>query len=87
MPLPSLTEYCKAYTNIMTNTTASTSAITFSFAVLNRTVWTAKKQALSGNAGGNRQEEELDTGNCILCGMPEDTAHILVIEHGREQAQ
>jgi hypothetical protein len=78
LPLPSLTDYCKAYTNIMTNSTASTSAITFSFAVLNRTVWTAKKQALSGNAGGNRQEEELDTGNCILCGMPEDTAHILV---------
>jgi hypothetical protein len=62
----------------MTNSTASTSAITFSFAVLNRTVWTAKKQSLSGNAGGNRQEEDLDTGNCILCGMPEETAHILV---------
>jgi hypothetical protein len=78
LPLPPLTEYCQAYTNIMTNSTASTAAITFSFAVLNRTVWTAKKQALSGNAGGNRQEEELDTGNCTLCGMPEDTAHILV---------
>jgi hypothetical protein len=62
----------------MSNSTASTAAITFSFAVLNRTVWTAKKQALSGNAGGNRQEEEPDTGNCTLCGMPEDTAHILV---------
>jgi hypothetical protein len=62
----------------MTNSTASTSAITFSFAVLNRTVWTAKKQSLSGNAGGNRQEEDLDTGNCILCGRTEDTAHILV---------
>ncbi len=78
LPLPSLTDFCKAYTNIMTNSTASTSAITFSFAVLNRTVWTAKKQALLGHAGGNRQEEDLDTGNCILCGMSEDTAHILV---------
>jgi hypothetical protein len=62
----------------MTNSTASTTAITFSFAVLNRTVWTAKKQALSGNAGGNRQEEELDSGHCTLCGEMEDTAHILV---------
>jgi hypothetical protein len=78
LPLPSLTDYCNAYTKIMTNSTASTSAITFSFAVLNRTVWTAKKQSLSGNAGGNRQEEDLDTGNCILCGRTEDTAHILV---------
>jgi hypothetical protein len=78
LPLTSLTEYCQAYTNIMTNSNASTAAITFSFAVLNRTVWTAKKQALSGNAGGNRQEEEIDTGQCTLCGMIEDTAHILV---------
>ncbi len=57
--MPPLTDYCQAYSNIMTNSTASTTAITFSFAVLNRRVWTAKKQALSGNAGGNRQEEEL----------------------------
>jgi hypothetical protein len=78
LPLPPLTDYCQAYSNIMTNSTASTTAITFSFAVLNRTVWTAKKQALSGNAGGNRQEEELDSGHCTLCGEMEDTAHILV---------
>ncbi len=78
MPLTSLTEYCQAYTNIMTSSNASTAAITFSFAVLNRTIWTAKKQALSGNAGGNRQEEDIDTGQCTLCGMIEDTAHIQV---------
>jgi hypothetical protein len=78
LPLPPLTEYCQAYTNIMTNNIATTTAITFSFAVLNRTVWTAKKQALSGNAGGNRQDEVLDSGQCTLCGQTEDTAHILV---------
>jgi hypothetical protein len=78
LPLPPLTEYCRAYTNIMTNNIATTTAITFSFAVLNRTVWTAKKQALPGNAGGNRQEEVLDSGQCTLCGQTEDTAHILV---------
>ena len=62
----------------MTNSYASTIAIAFCFAVLNRTVWTAKKQALSGNAGGGQQEEIPDTGNCTICGRVEDTAHILV---------
>ena len=38
---------------------------------------TAKKQAQSGNAGGRRQEEGIDTGTCTLCGRVEDTAHIL----------
>ena len=78
MPLPTLTEYCRSYTKIMTNSYASTAAIAFCFAVLNRTVWTAKKQALSGNAGGGQQEEIPDTGNCTICGRVEDTAHILV---------
>ncbi len=66
LPLPSLTDYCQAYTNIMTNSTASTAAITFSFAVLNRTVWTAKKtgtlrQCRWQQAGGGAGHRKLHT--------------------------
>jgi hypothetical protein len=77
LPVPSLDAYCKAYTQVLTSSNATTAAITFSFAALNRTVWTAKKQAQSGNAGGRRQEEGIDTGTCTLCARVEDTAHIL----------
>jgi hypothetical protein len=52
MPLPSVNEYCKAYDRLMTCTFTSTMATAFNFAALNRTVWTAQKQSLSGNAGG-----------------------------------
>jgi hypothetical protein len=77
MPLPSVDEYCKAYDRLMTCTFTSTTATAFNFAALNRTVWTAQKQSLSGNAGGGRQAEPIDTGECDLCGAPENTAHIL----------
>jgi hypothetical protein len=61
----------------MTCTYISTAATAFNFALLNRTIWTGKKQALSGNAGGGRQNEPLDSGRCKLCDSIEDTAHIL----------
>jgi hypothetical protein len=77
MPLPSVDEYCKAYDRLMTCTFTSTTATAFNFAALNRTVWTAQKQSLSGNAGGGRQAEPVDMGECDLCGAPENTAHIL----------
>jgi hypothetical protein len=77
LPLPSLDSYCKAYEALMTCTFITTAATAFNFAALNRTVWTAKKQALSGNAGGGRQNEPLDSGRCKLCDSMEDTAHIL----------
>jgi hypothetical protein len=77
MPLPSVDEYCKAYDRLMTCTFTSTIATAFNFAALNRTVWTAQKQSLSGNAGGGRQAEPIDMGECDLCGAPENTAHIL----------
>ncbi len=71
MPVPSLTDYRQAYTNMMTCSTASTADITFSFAVFNRTVWTldSKEAGSLGQCGGG---DELDTGNGMLCGMPED---------------
>ncbi len=77
LPLPPLDAYCKAYETLMNSTFTSTAATAFNFAALNRTVWTAKKQAQSGNAGGGRQAEPLDSGRCLLCNVPEDTAHIL----------
>ncbi len=52
MPLPPLDAYCKAYDTLMNCTLTSTAATAFNFAALNGTVWTAKKQAQSGNAGG-----------------------------------
>jgi hypothetical protein len=52
MPLPSVDEYCKAYDRLMTCSLTSTTPTAFNFAALNRTVWTAQKQSLSGNAGG-----------------------------------
>jgi hypothetical protein len=61
----------------MTCTYTSTAVTAFNFAALNRTVWKAKKQALSGNAGGRRQNEPIDSGRCKLCDGIEDTAHIL----------
>jgi hypothetical protein len=61
----------------MTCPNTTTAAIAFNFAALNRTVWTARKQTLSGNAGGGRQNEPVDPGTCDLCGAVEDTAHIL----------
>jgi hypothetical protein len=77
LPLPNVDTYCKAYEKLMTCPYTTTAAIAFNFAALNRTVWTAKKQSLSGNAGGGRQDEPIDTGTCDLCGNTEDTAHIL----------
>jgi hypothetical protein len=77
LPLPSLDVYCKAYDTLMTRTFISTAATAFNIASLNRTIWTAKKQALLGNAGGGRQNEPLDSGRCKLCDSIEDTAHIL----------
>jgi hypothetical protein len=76
-PLPALNRYCQAYEKLMTCSHTTTVATAFNFAVLNRTVWTGKKQALSGNAGGGRQDEPLTTGTCDLCDTLEDTAHIL----------
>jgi hypothetical protein len=61
----------------MTCPNTTTAATAFNFAALNRTVWTARKQSLSGNAGGGRQNEPADPGTCDLCGAIEDTAHIL----------
>jgi hypothetical protein len=71
--------YKQAYNTVIKATYATTRAIAFSFAVLNRTVWTARKQFLSGDAGGlgNGEDRDPDDGNCILCGEQEDTAHIL----------
>jgi hypothetical protein len=79
MPLPSVDEYCKAYDRLMTCTYTSTTATTFNFAALIRTISKAQKQALSGNAGGGggRQAEPIDMGECDLCGALETTAHIL----------
>jgi hypothetical protein len=61
----------------MTWPNTTTVATAFKFAALNRTVWTARKQSLSGNAGGGRQNEPADPGTCDLCGAIEDMAHIL----------
>jgi hypothetical protein len=77
MPLPPVDAYCKAYEKLMACTYTSTAATAFNFAALNRTVWTEKKQSLSGNAGGGRQNEPIVNGTCDLCGNIEDTAHIL----------
>jgi hypothetical protein len=77
LPLPAVDQYCKAYDKLMTCPNTTTAAIAFNFAALNRTVWTARKQTLSGNAGGGRQNEPVDPGTCDLCGAEEDTAHIL----------
>jgi len=77
LPLPAVDQYCKAYDKLMTCPNTTTAATAFNFAALNRTVWTARKQTLSGNAGGNRQNEPADPGTCYLCGATEDTAHIL----------
>jgi hypothetical protein len=52
MPLPSVDDYCKPFDRLMTCTYTSTTATAFNFAALNRTIWTAQKQALTGNAGG-----------------------------------
>ena len=80
LPLPSKDDYCKAYSIIMRAVRASTIAISFSFSILNRTVWTAQKQYLSGNAGGRQEgvEQQQDSGLCLLCNVREDTAHIIV---------
>jgi hypothetical protein len=51
MPLPPINAYCKAYEKLMACTYTSTAAVTFNFVALNRTVWTEKKQSLSGNPG------------------------------------
>jgi hypothetical protein len=51
-PLPAVHIYCQAYDKLMTCTLTTTVTTAFNFTVLNRTVWTGKKQALSGNAGG-----------------------------------
>jgi hypothetical protein len=77
LPLPAVDQYCKAYDKLMTCPNTTTAATAFNFAALNRTVWTARKQTLSGNAGGGRQNEPADPGTCDLCGAMEDTAHIL----------
>jgi hypothetical protein len=58
MPLPPIHAYYKAYENLMACTYTSTAATAFNFATLNRTVWTEKKQSLSGNAGGGGGEAE-----------------------------
>jgi len=77
LPLPAVDQYCKAYDKLMTCPNTTSVATAFNFAALNRTVWTARKQSLSGNAGGGRQQEPVDMGDCDLCGAPESTAHIL----------
>ena len=77
LPLPAVDQYCKAYDKLMTCPNTTSVATAFNFAALNRTVWTARKQSLSGNAGGGRQQEPADTGACDLCGASESTAHIL----------
>jgi hypothetical protein len=82
LPLPSIQEYCQAYTHISQAKTATTRAIEFGFATLNRTVWTGKKQTASDRhqrmeEEGNAQNIEENANRCTLCGMEEDTAHIL----------
>jgi hypothetical protein len=76
-PLPAVHIYCQAYDKLMTCTFITTVATAFNFAALNRTIWTGKKQAQSGNAGGGRQNEPITAGTCDLCNALEDTAHIL----------
>ncbi len=77
LPLPDVNTYCSAYEKLMTCHSTTTAATAFNFAALNRTVWTARKQVQSGNAGGGRQREPVGHGECDLCGEVEDTAHVL----------
>jgi hypothetical protein len=77
LPLPAVNTYCSAYEKLMTCHSTTTAATAFNFAALNRTVWTARKQAQSGNAGGGGQREPVGQGECDLCGEVEDTAHVL----------